>query len=280
MTAEVMASPTPYQLLPPLSKEEYDALRADIAESGIAVPIDVDEDGNILDGHHRAWIAADLGVDCPRRVVSGLTEQGKRNYARRVNALRRSLTAEQRREQVAQMRREGLSQAEIARTLGVSQQTVSNDLRDVTNLGNEDDLPDTITDTLGRKQPAKKATHECACGESFTRPVWHCQTCGNHWDVGQVCDTCAEQTAVVNTTTGEITDPPTEPTTKPRARNRKPLPDAFRATSYDLTKVTEKLSRLVEDERFPRNAQQVSQLTRGDLLRAADALADVIQRLP
>lgn len=59
-------------------------------------------------------------------------------------------------EQVAQMRREGLTQTEIARTLGVSQQTVSNDLRDVTNAGNA--LPETITDSLGRKQPAKKAS--------------------------------------------------------------------------------------------------------------------------
>ena len=46
-----------YQLLPPMAPETYEVLKADIAVRGVVVPIDVDEDGNILDGHHRprAW---------------------------------------------------------------------------------------------------------------------------------------------------------------------------------------------------------------------------------
>lgn len=52
----------PYQLLPPLSDEEYAALRADIAERGVLVPIVRDQHGNILDGHHRVRIAEDLGI--------------------------------------------------------------------------------------------------------------------------------------------------------------------------------------------------------------------------
>ena len=40
-------SPTPYQLLPRLTDDEYQALKADIAENGIRVPIDVDEFGTI-----------------------------------------------------------------------------------------------------------------------------------------------------------------------------------------------------------------------------------------
>lgn len=43
---------TAYQLMPPLSGDEYAALRADVAEHGIRVPIDVDEHDVILDGHH------------------------------------------------------------------------------------------------------------------------------------------------------------------------------------------------------------------------------------
>ena len=42
-----------YQVLPDLPPEKFEALKADIAERGVLVPIDVDEEGHILDGHHR-----------------------------------------------------------------------------------------------------------------------------------------------------------------------------------------------------------------------------------
>jgi hypothetical protein len=43
-----------------LAPEIYEALKADIARNGISVPIEIDENGNILDGHHRyrAWVTA------------------------------------------------------------------------------------------------------------------------------------------------------------------------------------------------------------------------------
>ena len=41
-------------LLPPLSTEEFEALKASIKAEGIRAPIDVDEVGNVLDGFHRA----------------------------------------------------------------------------------------------------------------------------------------------------------------------------------------------------------------------------------
>ena len=51
----------PYQLLPALSDVEYAALRDDVATNGIRVPVDVDERGRVLDGHHRQAIAAESG---------------------------------------------------------------------------------------------------------------------------------------------------------------------------------------------------------------------------
>lgn len=68
---------------------------------------------------------------------------------------------------------------------------------------------------------------------------------------------------------------------KPTAlRNRRPLPDAFRDASYDLVRAAEKLMRLVEDDRFPRNAEQVAQRCQRDLLQAGDLLATVVARIP
>ena len=116
----------PYQLLPPLSGEEYTALRADIAEHGIRVPVDVDESGTVLDGHHRAQIAAELGIPLPTRTVVGLDEEAKRDHALVVNVQRRILTREHRRSLIAQAieRRPEDSDREIGRLLGCDHKTV------------------------------------------------------------------------------------------------------------------------------------------------------------
>lgn len=134
MTAEVVdtatgeISPTPYQLLPRLTDDENAALRADIKANGIRVPIDVDESGTIIDGHHRAWIAGELGVDCPRRVVAGLTSDQKRQHAIAVNAYRRQLSREARRELIAKLREEGMSTRQIAEIAQVPHRTVARDV--------------------------------------------------------------------------------------------------------------------------------------------------------
>ncbi|WP_433361945.1 ParB N-terminal domain-containing protein [Actinoplanes sp. CA-142083] len=117
----------PYQLLPPLAADEYAALRADIEAHGIRVPIDVDEAGQVLDGHHRQQIAASLGIPCPTRLVDGLTEDQKREHALAVNAQRRTLSREQRRALVvAELERDpSRSDRAIARLCGVDHKTVA-----------------------------------------------------------------------------------------------------------------------------------------------------------
>jgi hypothetical protein len=117
----------PYQLLPPLSPDEYAALRADIEANGIRVPVDVDEDGQILDGHHRRRIAAELGIPCPTRLLAGLTEDDKRAHAVAVNVHRRTLTISQRRDLVrAELARDpSRSDRAIGRLCGVDGKTVA-----------------------------------------------------------------------------------------------------------------------------------------------------------
>jgi hypothetical protein len=73
-----MSERRPYQLMPPLSAEEYAALKADIAERGVQVPVEYDEHGNVIDGHHRIQICAELGIaQWPRLVRHGLSEEDK-----------------------------------------------------------------------------------------------------------------------------------------------------------------------------------------------------------
>lgn len=117
----------PYQLLPALTGEEYEALKADIAAHGIRVPVDLDELGQVLDGHHRQQIAAELGIPCPTRVVDGLTEDDKRAHALAVNINRRALTVSQRRELVrCELERDpSRSDRAIGRLCGVDGKTVA-----------------------------------------------------------------------------------------------------------------------------------------------------------
>lgn len=83
---------TNYQLLPALHKDDYERLKADIALRGVMVPVEVDEDGAILDGHHRVMIARELGIKCPTKVRKGLPDYEKRLHAVALNLARRQLS--------------------------------------------------------------------------------------------------------------------------------------------------------------------------------------------
>jgi hypothetical protein len=63
-----------YQLMPDMSPAEFEALKADIAERGVVVPIDIDDAGEILDGHHRYRAWAELKKPdgaCMGRIAAG-----------------------------------------------------------------------------------------------------------------------------------------------------------------------------------------------------------------
>ncbi|MEO3386036.1 MT-A70 family methyltransferase [Mesorhizobium sp. CAU 1741] len=117
-----------YQLLPPLSDDEFKALEASIIEHGVLVPVEYDEDGEILDGHHRVAICESLGlVDWPRFVRKGLSELEKRKLARELNVSRRHLTTAQKQAVIADQLRDtpSISSRAIAAMLGVDHKTVA-----------------------------------------------------------------------------------------------------------------------------------------------------------
>lgn len=115
-----------YQVMPPLSAEEYAALKADIAEHGVRVPITLDQHGNIVDGHHRKQIADELGVPYDRLMSHYDTEEDARDAAFMLNLSRRHLSREQKRELIAREleQRPGDSDRAIARRLHVDHKTV------------------------------------------------------------------------------------------------------------------------------------------------------------
>jgi phage N-6-adenine-methyltransferase len=153
--AQVKAEPersrgtAPYQLFPNLTADEMDALAADIKARGVQVPVEVDEDGHILDGHHRVMIADSLGVDYPKVVRAGWTEPEKLAQVVALNAHRRHLTTVERREVIAKLRAQGASTRSIAKAVGVGKSTVAREVSPVP-FG----TPDRIAGADGKSYPA------------------------------------------------------------------------------------------------------------------------------
>jgi hypothetical protein len=155
--SDVHRATGPYQLMPQLSDEEWLALRHSVAEHGVMVPIIVDEDGNILDGHHRNAVCQSLGIECPRTVVPNLDEATKRSYARITNMTRRHLNRAQKREIIAAELTDNpwKSNNQIAKELGVSDVTVGTVRSDI---GLESDFvvgSDGKTYTTARQSPTR-----------------------------------------------------------------------------------------------------------------------------
>lgn len=90
-----------YQVLRPLTPSEYDSLKSSIRESGVTVPVVLDESGNIIDGHHRQRIFDELTAEgvtlppLPKTIKIGMTEEQKISLAYELNLNRRHYSPEE-----------------------------------------------------------------------------------------------------------------------------------------------------------------------------------------
>ena len=149
-----------YQVMPDLTEDEYAELKADIKARGVMVPIEFDEQGNPLDGHHRLKICEELGItDYPKVIRAGMTEEEKRTHARKLNMARRQLSQEQRRDLIREQLRETpeKSDRQIAASLGVSDKTVGSQRK---KLESGAEIPH-LTTSIG------------ADGKEYTKPTRH-----------------------------------------------------------------------------------------------------------
>lgn len=145
--------------LPSLPAEDYEALKANVAQHGILVPLLLTEDDRVTDGNHRRRIADELGIDCPEKVLTGLTEEAIRLLARSLNLARRQLTRKQKRAVVADQLREtpGRSNRWVARQLGVDHHTVASVRLDLERTGESPQLDCTVGGD-GKSRPATRPT--------------------------------------------------------------------------------------------------------------------------
>lgn len=141
------------QLFPALDTATEAALRASIRRHGVLVPVLVDQQGATVDGHHRRRIAAEEQVECPTVSVDVDDEAHAQELAATVNADRRHLSPQQRREIVAELREQGHSLRAIAGAVGASKDTVQ---RDLAQPGVSRETPGTVKGSDGKSYPATK----------------------------------------------------------------------------------------------------------------------------
>lgn len=262
MTAMPVTTAVRFQALPPLSPDEYQALEQSIAEHGVMVPIIVDEHGVVIDGHHRLKIASDRGIFCPTRTVRGLDDAAKRTMALSLNLDRRHLTREQRRALVAESIKADpqLSDREHGRRTGVSHPTVAA-VRDELETAGDVESFSTREDSAGRSQPASKPPRsEPEVPEQHLPPLPE-----NYMD---------------NIVAGESAQVGARPAPKPSQKEpstprRRPLTDAAREIGLDLKNLTSRMERLLADDRFARNKDEVAPHLRHYLVEAIKVCQDL-----
>lgn len=151
---------TKYQVMRPLTSEEYAGLKADIEKRGVQVPVIYDEEGFIIEGHNRVAICEELGItDFPKEVKTGLSEQEKRDLARALNVQRRQLSRTEKQEAVRDQLRETpeMSDRQIAKALGVDHKTVGAQRESLEGTGEIPQFNETVgADGKTRPRPERK----------------------------------------------------------------------------------------------------------------------------
>jgi ParB-like chromosome segregation protein Spo0J len=157
-------------LLPPLTPEEYAALKADIKKNNsvVVVPISIDDEYVVLDGHHRLRACKELGIErVPTRMHSALDQAEKQDLALALNLNRRNLNREQKREVIAAVLRQDPKRSDrrIGEAVGVDNKTVGSVRAE---LEEREEIPHLAKreDRRGCKQPASKRK-----GTSGRRPA-------------------------------------------------------------------------------------------------------------
>jgi len=147
-----------YQLMPDLPNWEYDALKESIRQYGVIIPVVRDENGTIIDGHHRDRACRELRIkDIPTITLAGLTDEQKRDHALVLNMVRRKITRKQMRQIIAaELRRTpDISNQWLAEILGSTDKTVESVRRELV-AGSEIPMLDSYRAKDGKRYPATR----------------------------------------------------------------------------------------------------------------------------
>ena len=260
--------------MPPLSPDEYRELHDDIAARGVIEPIHVDEDGVVIDGHHRKRIADELGIECPVIAHDDLDDAGKRSLAFTLNLKRRHLNREQRRALIAESLKAdpGLSNREHARRTGSSDNTVGSVRRDLESTA-QIAQSETRVSGDGRVRPASQPQREPKPVPETPRATTIPQP--DLDELNAEPPTWEPAGHLRDTDLADLKKTKEEPQ-KPR---RTPITDDATRIGWEIRKAAEKLEKLTNDDRWSHNTEKMTPLLRGHLQYVIETATNAINDL-
>ncbi|WP_436702162.1 hypothetical protein [Nocardioides sp. BYT-33-1] len=251
---------------------------------------------------NRAWSLIEQAVEGGGHIVLGYRSPGDYLHAE-FDGVLSGLDVSARRIAVKTMTEWGLSTRAIAKPLGVSKTTIERDIHQVAHVGQVDPTFTSATDALAEINKTSQDAPETPLAENgISEPAEATEAEGPEpaLSLSQVItgEAAGEVPAVddpgdaIQPERGaDLASPPapsnvvgidgkTYKRPTPKASRRSPLTDSFWRTVHEARKKVESLHRLVEDDRWPQNAEKVAAAHRNDLLRINDLLQQVINSLP
>lgn len=120
--------PTTYDILRPLTPQEYADLKTSLKSSGQMYPIIHDQNGVIIDGHHRTRALLELGLTPKIEVVTYPDEETRWKAVFDADTRRQSTSADRKAAAARLYSEHNMTMDAIAKALGVNQRQISRDL--------------------------------------------------------------------------------------------------------------------------------------------------------
>ena len=279
-----MSSAVRYQVMPPLSSEEYQELHESIKAEGVLEPIHVDEEGVVIDGHHRSKIANELGIPCPVIAHDDLSESQKRSLAFTLNLKRRHLNREQRRALgLESLRLDPIaSNREHSKRTGLSDKTIQ-DIREKENIPE----PRKLIEEAVEENP-EKSSREIARELGVSNRTVSAVRGVQNSEIPNSTQIEEGEGIPVTTIIGpddlaelNAQAPNPEPAAKaePQKPRRTPITDDANRIGWEIRKAAEKLEALTEDDRYDTNKEKVTPLLRGHLQFVIETATNILDDL-
>lgn len=268
---KLRASTTKYQVCEPLAADDLEALRTSMLARGIQVPVVIDREGFVIDGHNRVHIAVDNDLDIPMVAVDLFTDEEKRALAWELNRARRQMSREQKDEiRWQKVVVEGQPVAEVAKQLGESEAATRRNVHKQAeqNIAEADESGANRADDRNAPPVLPTEKRRAAVADKIAA------------DPAKSDRAVAKETGVDKNTVSRTRKKLNEGKPVARKEGVKPaIAVSFAAAVFKLDKAMGVVTALSEDGRFARSASKLGTAHLSDLEKIDQALSAVMEKL-
>lgn len=272
---ELRKQNTHYQVCEPLATDDMEALRKSVLANGIMVPVIIDTDGMVLDGHNRVNIAVDNDLPIPFLTVDLETDAEKRALAWELNRARRQMSPEQKAEiRWQKIVVEGRPVAEVAKELGETPETSLRNVR----KDAEKHVPDPSADDDGNDPPAPPEV--LTPTEQQRRKIVDAHTDTPDATDADIAKRIGAPKATVNRVRKTLkAGKPAEKVVKNKTAPKPTIHDDFAKAVTKLSKAADDVVRLSQDSRAARSGAKLWEANGQEMVAILNRLNEIAAKL-